>query len=447
MRRSSFLLVCVLGLIASLAEVPHTCAGNHFVVKNGVIINSAAGVQNTAVDSLVNGGNAEVSTDAAAAAAVDLAVQRDAKTRAAPGIASDDPINAPLELEAAKSYDTDPFEAMQRLIRDPCHDVFERIITPFDYLDSISQRLTKFPTLRPLRAESCSEISSQSKRNSLGQFGDGASDMAAAAEESDRRVGIEGAQERVHASLLATGVLHRLSSSVKGVVAPGSLGMLDDEEQARGQLVAQLVAEGGDLDADASVWLRLGNSWRKTGDALMALQCYRKSLALNADNVDALLGIAIVLQNAEFSDDAAVVVTHAVNSNPGGPVQLYIRATVLEKRHQPYAALKLCRDILESNPDFEPCTLKIIELQAQVTVASMVYYELNNNAGLILCSVIGVAAMYAVVTPAKSRGPRRSKRQHNLHASDAPSLFMRQAPIDPPLRSRRNRRERRRTGS
>ena len=43
----------------------------------------------------------------------------------------------------------------------------------------------------------------------------------------------------------------------------------------------------------------------------------------------------------------------------GGPVQLYIRATILEKRGNYYDALMLCREILAMHPTFEPCTHKV----------------------------------------------------------------------------------------
>ena len=230
-------------------------------------------------------------------------------------------MNVPLELEIAASDEADAFEEVLRLIHDPCHPVFESIITPLDYLDSISQRLTNFPTSRPRRAESCSAFLAQRKSDPphMEPFGDRKSGATAFAEESERRVGIEGAQERVH-SLLSIGALPRLSTVI-GVVAPRNVEMLEEEEQTRRHLVVQLVTEAG-LRDDAA-WLRLGNSWRKTGDTLMALQCYRRSLALNGDNVDALLAIAVVLQNAKFSDDAAVAITLAVNSNPGGSATVH----------------------------------------------------------------------------------------------------------------------------
>ena len=65
------------------------------------------------------------------------------------------------------------------------------------------------------------------------------------------------------------------------------------------------------------LWLQLGNSWRNTGDYLLAVQCYRKALALNSANIDVLLNAAVLLQTLGYSEDAAVIVAHVVNTNPG----------------------------------------------------------------------------------------------------------------------------------
>ena len=282
-------------------------------------------------------------------------------------------------------------ESLLRSFGNPKSPTYENTITPFDYLEGIANRFN-FPNMSTTCDESSSEngdgVCVQQQQTSAGDLDDTDSTSE-------------------HEQFLVSAVNKAVLSLQQSTNADRTE-QEEEEKQVRLQIAEKMVEAGL---SDASLWLQLGNSWRHSGNYLLATQCYRKCLSMNNNHIDALLNVAVILKNLNYGNDAAVVVAHAVNSNPYGPVQQYIRATILEQRMEPYAALTTCRNILAAHPTFEPCIAKVKELEAQVSIYEITLHKVYSHAGILLWAALGLAVVYAIVQPTRASITRTTRTQ------------------------------------
>lgn len=110
---------------------------------------------------------------------------------------------------------------------------------------------------------------------------------------------------------------------------------------------------------------QIGNFWRIKGDALRAIECFRRALAVSPHNSEVLLNLARVLFVLQYYDDAIFLTRRSieVNSPEKGSWQHYFTLGEIFKAYGHYqeAAVNL-RHTLELKPGFEPAEIALKEL-------------------------------------------------------------------------------------
>lgn len=138
----------------------------------------------------------------------------------------------------------------------------------------------------------------------------------------------------------------------------------------------------------ASIYNQIGNLWRVKGDTYLAIECFRKALALSPRHSDALLNLARVLFNLHYLDDAIQLTRQSLDAAPQDQntwLQHFTLGEILKAYgHNAEAQLHL-KHALDLNPGFGPAQAHLKELNAG-SDATVTYYTLF----IILFLVLGV---------------------------------------------------------
>ena len=109
----------------------------------------------------------------------------------------------------------------------------------------------------------------------------------------------------------------------------------------------------------------LGNVWRVKGESYLAVECFRKALAIDAQNPDALLNLACVLQNAGHPADAEGLLRMALEIVPNSVLHHFTLGNVLVAQHRPDAAAQSFQAALAIQPNFVLAQDSLIDLISQ----------------------------------------------------------------------------------
>lgn len=120
-----------------------------------------------------------------------------------------------------------------------------------------------------------------------------------------------------------------------------------------------------DNPTNPNIFNDLGNVWRVKGESYLAVECFRKALALDAQNPDALLNLACVLQNAGHPQDAEGLLRIALDIVPNSVLHHFTLGNVLVSQHRADAAAQSFQTALSIQPNFVLAQDSLIDLISQ----------------------------------------------------------------------------------
>ena len=196
-----------------------------------------------------------------------------------------------------------------------------------------------------------------------------------------------------------------------------------------------LLEVGRDHPVAWTVWSQLGNTWRATGNVYKAIQCFRRALALKADEPDVLLNLAVMMTNVGHLSDARKLIEAAVRLAPKGPLYRFVLGNVMYQLGFVREATEAYRRCLQLDPSFVHAAQKLSSIAAMSGLghgvppmvgnesAGWMYFPLTLNGAtvvLLLASIGGAMILLNLDTGVSSSSKSRSSRTRRSTGATMP---------------------------
>lgn len=119
--------------------------------------------------------------------------------------------------------------------------------------------------------------------------------------------------------------------------------------------LGQVAAQEAQASRRAALCARLGDWYIQAGHLSFAEPCFQQSLSANPNELRALIGMAVLFEQAEASDKVGEVLAHLPPSPPPGtPVELCLKIAALQERAGNYQGVTAAlEEVLHQEPDHE----------------------------------------------------------------------------------------------
>ncbi|XP_037936382.1 uncharacterized protein LOC119670264 [Teleopsis dalmanni] len=141
---------------------------------------------------------------------------------------------------------------------------------------------------------------------------------------------------------------------------------------------------------------QIGNYWRIVGNARIAIECFRRALAMAPNNSEVLLNLARLLYNLQYLDDAIHLTRRSLDVKPldqSGWEQYFTLGEIFRAYGHFQESLLHFRHALQLNPHHEPILIALREIENHPDL------QLNIYTVIIIIALI-LAVLAVIFSPA-----------------------------------------------